>query len=1091
MKKIISCLLAFVLVLSTFVFIPAENVYAASDNIALGKPTTASSTGKEYKTENIVDGDYRTLWVRGNYGSVGEWVQVDLEDTYVITSLVLHTRLDATDADPNAYKYRTKVDVWLSNDPNFETYDRIPGLTDKDAGYGVPVTVKPPKKAYRYVRLAKTDAYIFVFAELEVFGYPASATADMAPEYEDVMGGKYEKPVTLLENLGALKPMSETQFGVNNLLTRGQAAEVILDTFMPDSEYIVEGNLPFADVDENNIYYNAISGAYSLGFIRGGSNAQYRPDDIITKNEFATMVLRAMGYGQHLEVMPSQAAAVTDLTKKLDLFEKISSETEQLNIGDAAQILYNALMAEYLAVDVINDEGWTYRKSGVPMIEDLYNLKVYEGIVNETRKFNLVGDEKSANHTVRVGETVLNDPKGKLDSYLGKSVSVIVRENTNNAVDLVLLGDKNVMVTVAAEDIDEASMTSIVEVNENNKTKNFRLAGDFDVVYNGEPFTGFKAQDMMPKTGSVTLLDNNDDGRYDVVFVDEYEAYYVSGSYSDEKSVTFIDENRVPHTFDTEYLTLMSSEGYPATASSLKNGVVAKVFRGKNIGETKIVVYSEVAEKGAIKSVLSDGVVINGKTYKFAFGYSDLAATPALGKNVSVFVDETGEIFWMHELLDAADTEWQIGFCVSFAEKGLLSCELQFKLFTEKGVFVMPYVAERVTVDGQKMKNSELSASLQAGGAFADFFSSKLLRFRLNEDGEVVNFDTQNTTDAETGITFKNDGHIGNALYSSSSQSFWDYQTFVAMATSDTPVFIIPMVKVSGSDTGVFTSDPEYDSMYQIRNVVAVAGDRGYQDQNFDMYMKDEEGYPACFMKTAMYSEATGDGARTVTDSTAPFMLVKEAVKTIDGYTFSGFNIQDGKEVSFSAPEDVRLVESGKIFHDKGGDAQELSSAWFEGNQRRLNAITLNGSSASEKAKYIKELDAVDFGDILRYEIAGGQARAVERVFEFNSKAGVPEQPGSVWLSVEGNYPQFFLGYNRFQFAKFTGYSNNVLNFDVKGNEEMYHKTGFKYVYSVEPFRRTIEKQNVDGLYAYTGNNYRTMIYTAYANPVGLIIYEY
>ena len=188
---------------------------------------------------------------------------------------------------------------------------------------------------------------------------------------------------------------------------------------------------------------------------------------------------------------------------------------------------------------------------------------------------------------------------------------------------------------------------------------------------------------------------------------------------------------------------------------------------------------------------------------------------------------------------------------------------------------------------------------------------------------------------------------------------------------------------------------------------------------------------------------------------------------------------------------EAKLVESGKIFQDKGGSAAELSSAWFEGNQRRINALTLNGASASERAKYIKELDAADFGDILRYEVAGGEAIAVERVFEYNTKAAIPEQNGNVWLSVEGNYPQFFLGYNRFQFTQFEGYINNVVSFNVNGNTEKYLKTAFKYVYSVENFRKTINKESVDGLYAFTGKNYRAMIYTAYTTPVGLIIYEY
>jgi len=551
-----------------------------------------------------------------------------------------------------------------------------------------------------------------------------------------------------------------------------------------------------------------------------------------------------------------------------------------------------------------------------------------------------------------------------------------------------------------------------------------------------------------------------------------------------------VDENRVSHTFDTEYLTIQSSEGYPAMASGLKNGVVAKVFRGKNIGETKIVIYSDVAEKGAIKSVLSDGIVINNKTYKFAFGYSEKAEAPALGKNVNVFLDENGEIFWMHKA-NLVDTNWKIGFCVAFADKGILDSELQFKIFTEDGVFAMPYAAERVKVDGRTMKAPELADSLEKGGAFADFFRSKLLRFRLNEEGYLAEVDTQNTTDAEEGITFKNDGHIGNSMFSSSSKSFWDYQDFITLAEPTTPVFIIPTVKSAGSADASFTTDPDYDSMYQIGTVLSVVGEKGHTDHNIDMYMKSEEGFPACFMKTAAYAEAVGNSVYAVTSSTAPFMLVKEVTKNIDSYTVSGLDISSGKEVSFNAPEEMLMVESGKIFQDKGGYEKELSSPWFEGNQRRINSITLNGASASEKAKYIKYLDDADFGDILRYEIAGGQARAVERVFEYDSKAGIPQQTGNVWLSVEGNYPQFFLGYNRFQLSKFSGYTNNVVSFDVNGKEEKFLKTGFKYVFSVEPFRRTIEKQSVDGLYAFTENNYRTMIYTSYTTPVGLIIYEY
>ena len=96
MKRIISCLLTAVITISAFTFMPVDiqSAYAASDNLALGKPVTASSTLAGFYNENVNDGNLRTNWARGNYAMIGEYIQIDLESTYVMTSVVLHNRLD-------------------------------------------------------------------------------------------------------------------------------------------------------------------------------------------------------------------------------------------------------------------------------------------------------------------------------------------------------------------------------------------------------------------------------------------------------------------------------------------------------------------------------------------------------------------------------------------------------------------------------------------------------------------------------------------------------------------------------------------------------------------------------------------------------------------------------------------------------------------------------------------------------------------------------------------------------------------------------------------------------------------------------------
>ena len=63
MKKIFCLILSMVLLLGTF---PPFIASAEEDteNLALGKKVTASSTLSYYSPNNIIDGDLKTIWAR-------------------------------------------------------------------------------------------------------------------------------------------------------------------------------------------------------------------------------------------------------------------------------------------------------------------------------------------------------------------------------------------------------------------------------------------------------------------------------------------------------------------------------------------------------------------------------------------------------------------------------------------------------------------------------------------------------------------------------------------------------------------------------------------------------------------------------------------------------------------------------------------------------------------------------------------------------------------------------------------------------------------------------------------------------------------
>lgn len=1085
MKKILAFLLTLLILVPCVPY--AMPVFADSDNLALNKPVHSTPTMEPYQPEWVNDGDPKTNWVRAGL-VMNAYIGVDLLDTYTITSVVLRNRLDTSDDEADAYIYRTNVEVRFSNDPEFKTYDAVTAMTDVDPGYGVPIVVKPPsEKPYRYVRAVKTDTIIFVLAELEVYGYQAVDDGSL-PEFMDVKGTKYEGPVTLMQNLGAAEGVSEKEYGVYNLMTRGAAANMIVKCFNPG--YRLEGfQSPFADVGYGNHYYSGIMGAYQLGYAKGRGDGTFGSEDYVSQTEFLTMVLRALGYEQKLANANSYAAGINSLIKELKLLRKVTGrESDILNNGDAAVILYNAMLANRLNIVGMTDDRILYNQTEVTTLEDIYDINLYSGVVNETGRYHLSGDIKQENSTVQVGNTKFSDPDGKLNHYLGRSVTIGVKNDDKNMISMFWVNESEQLVTLPARDLVKSSADisggTIKTLDEENHMETYGISDTVEVLHNNAPYIDYTPEELFPSAGNITLIDNEGDGIYDVLCVNEYETFYVYGSYTYDDFFTVVDSDDIEHTYDSDYLSIMMAEGYPGTASGVKKGRVVTIAKAKGSEECSITVYSE-NKSGNISELSDDGIKLDDTFYSFAYGYQpkdDLAA----GDYAVVFVNADNEVIWIQENEEQNNNGWILAFSQRLDNKNSgLDSNLRFRLFTEDGRFDNYEVAEKLRVDGVKLTEEEFAKKLSDASYKAAFISS-LLRIKLNAEKQISEIDSTHTTSEESGITFKAEGTIGSALYSSSAQSFWYQQEMIAPAKNYTPVFSIPYVNDSCGTSAL------HESLYSVQPLIRVAPDRSSQYQGLDEYMKDEDGYAACYFRRVDYAEASGgEAAMTVSQTDAPFVLVQNATKAYvndeEGIKISGINLITNEEVSFVAPTSVKLIESGMIYQEQDAE-QWLTSAY------RINLGTLLSASDSLKARYIKDIEDIRFGDILRYDLSAGTALAVERTFAYKPEEAPPVQQKDVWLSVEGTYPDFFITFNRFQLSNVETLSENAITFRVAnpdGKKEIYTRDSFKGLYHCNTDRKKVIKGFESDLYSYMHDNYRIMVFCYSTEPSALMVYEY
>lgn len=137
-----------------------------SENLALGRPTTASGEGKRMESDKAVDGDPTTIWFPGFPGR--GWLQIDLEKPTPVRLIQL---LERQKHDGGSERFTIKA----SNDPEFADFDVLGSQgpddfeskrPDHQAVWTLPVA---SSRSYRYVRWEKNKGFNGLVTELRVF----------------------------------------------------------------------------------------------------------------------------------------------------------------------------------------------------------------------------------------------------------------------------------------------------------------------------------------------------------------------------------------------------------------------------------------------------------------------------------------------------------------------------------------------------------------------------------------------------------------------------------------------------------------------------------------------------------------------------------------------------------------------------------------------------------------------------------------------------------------------------------------------------------------------------------------------------------
>ncbi len=613
--------------------------------------------------------------------------------------------------------------------------------------------------------LKKLLALVLVFAMFAVL--PVYAETETAEE--PVENTRYTELVDKLGSVGIWTLEKDSEDTIN----RAEFAHLIKNLVDGDNSGVNDTN--FIDVDKANKYYDAIAYMKSYGIMNGIDAERFAPLRTITYNEALKTVLTILGYGDRAAVKGGYPDGYVNIGISLGF--KVS--TGELTAFDAVKMLNQAAFKVRL-MTVIG-----YKTTEVAVVGPIGNNTVLE----QYHDIHVTSGKLTDNGLTQLyTETSIHpdDKMVKVDGIQYKyEGGADIRRALNSTIDCYYKDENGARtllwweytysnrreIVVYAEELlkDEPSFTKTQLVyRKNKKVDKIAISPRAAFIYNEIAYPTFTVEDLKAEEGWFTLIDENGDNEFEVIFAEVYENYFVisesnNGEIFSDRFYRSVDTSKFEivevfnamgeDIFNDPSNKINAKELYEADraagspARAVAANTVISVFKSKTDGNGEgrylKIILSDETVTDTLNSIVEDeetGVyTIGNKDYEMNdYLFSQLEVDHSLselklGEKYRFYLDYRGQITYF-ESITAID---QYAYLLDFGTEGQgLKKDAKVKAVLETGEIAVLPLADDVMFNSVKTKEADVidSADLQLG--------KQLIRISLNSKGEVRELNT-------------------------------------------------------------------------------------------------------------------------------------------------------------------------------------------------------------------------------------------------------------------------------------------------------------------------------------------------------------
>ncbi len=518
-------------------------------------------------------------------------------------------------------------------------------------------------------------------------------------------------------------------------ITRGEFI-VISESLLHDGIPTTSNKTIFSDVDTSDaLLCGALSYAVSSGVI--AEVELFRPNDAITYDEAFKILCSMLNYTFIAEQQGGFPHAYRALASSNGLTRNIESTVGNVKFEDAMLLFENFMTASI--IDQSYSSSLSYYDSGENLLQRVYNATEISGIVTGN-SVTMIGDvsRTTTDSKFRINGTEYESIKN-FDEYIGMKVKAWVADRDGEMYVLAVRNYKTETLELSSFNCELVTPT---EIYDEITDKTYRVDESTNVIYNGRFIADSFKTVMQTLKGDITLIENDDDSKYDVAIITE--ADYMCIKSVDSANEIIYDtrsQNRMLNLGidDCKYEIYNYFTGQKLLFSDLTAESIVGVVKSKDGQLVKIYMYlTETA--GKIDSKFSDGKLeIDGIKYNSSHYFEEFFGFCALpGTSGDFIVGLHGELV----SVTAKTIGYALGYMVRAVKSDDLNEHLIFIIFNTDNVMKSYESSEKFFINGKRFKDVDVALANLQQTADSGQDTAQLVRYCLDEEGKLKKIDT-------------------------------------------------------------------------------------------------------------------------------------------------------------------------------------------------------------------------------------------------------------------------------------------------------------------------------------------------------------